>query len=108
MGRPNGGIIVPGVEVILHDTYGNSGRLCERVERDEGDGELHTIPECLKGYAFFIKNIRDEKGDLPELPADRRQKKFMRVVALKKLIQVYTIQHSLLVDLCCCCLAMTQ
>ena len=62
--------------------------MSERVEPEEGDGQLHTIPEALKGYAFFIKNQKDAGGAVPDRARDRAHNKFTRVVSLKKLIQV--------------------
>ena len=94
MGCRNGGIIVPEHEVILQDTYGHTGVMSERIEADEGDGNVHIFPEALKGFAFFIKNVQNHESVEAERPVDRQKKLFTRVVALKQLIQV--------LDLCLC------
>ena len=93
VGHPNGGIIVQEKE-LLFDCHGTTGHMSERVEPSEGDGDLHTIPEVLKGYAFFIKNMKNAEGAVPERARDRAHKKFTRVVSLKKLLQVCNMLHA--------------
>lgn len=69
----------------VFDCYGNIGVMSQKAT---ADGKQYAVPECLKGYAFFVKNVVNHKGDNPDYPKDRAHSTFTRVVSLKKLIQV--------------------
>ena len=77
----------------LYDKHGNAGKMSERIVVD---GESHTIPECMRGYAFFVHKVKNKEGMPAEYPQHRLNNTFTLVVCLKMLIQVRckTVQNA--------------
>ena len=69
----------------LYDKHGNAGKMSECITVD---GEVHTIPECMRGYAFFVHKVKNKEGVPAEYPQHRTHNRFTLVVCLKMLIQV--------------------
>lgn len=72
-------------DVYLYDKHGNIGKMTEEVE---AYGERHSIPDSMRGYAFFVANVKDRDGNVAVYPVERINKNFTLVVCLKRLIQV--------------------
>ena len=72
-------------ETYLYDKHGNIGEMTEEVE---SYGECHTIPDSMRGYAFFVANVKDRDGNVAMYPVERTNNNFTLVVCLKRLIQV--------------------
>ena len=84
-----------GEETIISDKHGVSGRIMSKV--DDHDGAI-SIPEVLRGHAFFISDLSINDGNTP-VDREYSHRNFIILIALKGLIQETFVDNLMIVDL---------
>lgn len=78
--------------VYAYDYINCYGKICTKIDHA---GETYKIPEAMKGYAFFISDLKNtQTHDLVTVETQRKQHlPFVTVFSLKRLIEVSIMKY---------------